>query len=379
MQKNNKKKYKVAYVTGSRSEFGYMKRPLEEINRLPGVSVVVFATNMHTAQGFGETIQEVNNSAFRTIPLKDGTNGKTLVSMVSAIGSNISQLSELFAKEKLDLLIVEGDRGEQLAAALVASYLNIPVLHRGGGNTSGSIDNKIRNALTAISEFHFPSHKKLAGVLEKKGIPRKNIITIGGPVADAIARKEYLNSDKTREKYQIGQEQILLLAYHPVTEEFGKAVHELEEILEAIEALGIQTIAIGANADADGSLLNERMKEFQKTHSFFSFHTHVPREEYLGLLNVTDVLIGNTSSGFSELPSFKKPYVLVGSRQNSRFGEGPHIIHVSAKKSLLIKAIKHALTNDAFRRKLRHVKNPYGNGDFYKRFPLEVLKILKNL
>ncbi len=376
--KNSTKKYKVAYVTGTRAEFGYMKRTLEEINKSPLMEMVVVATGMHTMPGFGETIKDVGQSSLRVLTIQDGNDGKSLSSMAASVGSNISQLSSIFEKEKPDILLVEGDRGEQLAATIAAAYLNIPIVHHGGGNTSGTIDNKIRWGISAFADHHFPSNSTLAGNLKKKGVPREKIYNIGGPVPDDIVLGYFQNAEECRKKYGLTKEgPVLFLVYHPNTEEHGKEEGQIDEVLKALSVLRYQTIAIGSNSDAGGHVINEQMEKFAHEYSFFKFYKNIPRFDFLGLLNVTDVLVGNTSAGFSESPSFKKPYVLIGSRQTGRFGETRHIIEVPSKDSRIVAAIHRALTDIRFRRGLKSLKNPYGKGDFYKKFPPLILEILQ--
>lgn len=375
--KNRIKKYKVAYVTGTRAEFGYMEHVLKEINASHEMEVLVIATGMHTAKGFGETIRDVEASGLRAIPIEDGNEGKTLSHMASSVGSNISQLSSIFETEKPDVLIAEGDRGEQLAAAIAAAYLNIPIIHRAGGNISGSIDNKIRWLLSTLADYHFPSNKVLGKNLEKRGIPRERIYAIGGMVPDAIARKEFLTAEECQKKYGLGEGPLMLLVYHPNTEEHEQAQKQINEILKALSELRYQTIALGSSSDAGGAVINTQLETYAKQNSFLHFYKSIPRFDYLGILNCIDVLVGNTSSGFSELPSFKRPYVLIGSRQTNRFGETRHIIQVPPEGSKIVTAIQRALTDKKFRSRLKSLKNPYGNGDFYKKFPALVFDILR--
>lgn len=376
MEEKNKK-YRVAYVTGTRAEFGYVKSVLQEINASKEMEVLVIATGMHTAQGFGNTVRDVEASGLPTVKIEDGNDGKSLSSMTASVGANVIHLSAIFEKEKPDLLIAEGDRSEQLSATITAAYFNIPVIHRAGGNTSGSIDNKIRWALSALADYHFPSNKVLGKNLEKHGVPKEKIYNIGGVVPDAIARKEFLPSEECRKKYNLVEGPRMLLVYHPNTEEHDKVEDQIEEILQALSTLRFQTIAIGSNSDAGGAIINKRLAEYAKENAFLQFHIGLSRFDYLGLLNCIDVLVGNTSSGFSELPSFKKPYVLIGTRQTNRFGEARHIIQVPPNSSKIITAIRRALTDKKFRSGLKKLKNPYGNGDFYKKFPPLVLDILR--
>lgn len=377
MAQRKNKKYKVGYLSGSRSEFGYLKRPLQELNQLQNVEVFVIATGTHTASKFGRTLSEVTSSGLRVISLYDGTDGMTLTSMARTLAVHIREVTRILMKEKPDAVIVEGDRIEQLGMAIPASILNIPILHRGGGNVSGSIDNKIRWVLSTLADYHFPSHRALGKELEKHAVPKERIINIGGVVPDAIVQKEFLGKRACRKQFRIQTHPLLILAFHPNTEKYTETQSQIDEVLAAIASLGYETIAVGANADAGGARINKRLRAFARTHPSFQFHVNLPRHKYLGLLNIADVLVGNTSSGFSELPSFKKPYVLVGERQEKRFGEKRHIIHVPAKQGAVRRAIVYALTNKKFRAGLRHLTNPYGSGHFWRRFPREVLKILQ--
>jgi UDP-hydrolysing UDP-N-acetyl-D-glucosamine 2-epimerase len=372
---SNKKKYLVAYITGTRAEFGYWKRSLLSLQENPEIDVYVIATSMHTIEGYGSTLEQVRESGLRIKEIHDGNNGASLASLAASIGKNMSEMAKIFSEERPDLLMVSGDRGEQLAGALAAAYLNIPVVHHGGGNTTGSIDNKVRNAISAIADYHLPSNKLLGENLEKSGVEKTRIFNIGGPVPDEIALGNFTTPEKMREKYHISADQpSLVLLFHPNTDEHGKEETYLTEILSALSELGYRTIAIGANADG-GRVINERLKEFAAEHSFMSFYASVPREDYLGFLGVADVLVGNSSSGFSELPSFKKPYVCLGHRQEGRFGETRHILFTPIEKGEILNAIKKVLS-PGFKESLKDLKNPYGDGDFYKKLPPLILNLL---
>ncbi len=375
MAKNKRKKYTVAFVTGSRAEFGYWKRPLLALQAHPAVDVYVVATAMHTMRGFGSTVAEVEASGLRVKKISDGNNGKDLASLAASVGNNISKMTGLFAQERPDLVIVTGDRGEQLAAAAAAAYLNIPLMHQGGGNISGSIDNKLRNAITAFADYHLPSNAVLAKNLELLGVPKKRIYVLGSPVLDDIVLKEYDSKAAVKEAFGLKEGPTLLLVFHPNTQEHGSELRQIREVLGAIAALKYQTIAIGGNADG-GAAINKELQLFARKHPFVRYYAHVPRRDYLGLLNTVDVLVGNTSSGFSELPSFKKPYVCIGTRQQGRVGETRHIITAATELKDIVAAIQRAL-NPAFIRSLRTLKNPYGVGAFYKKLPQLLVKILK--
>lgn len=365
---------KVVYISGTRADFGLMRRTLLELNN--HLDLTIIATCMHLSPRFGSTIKEIERDEFKIKKVDMLIDNDSLGAMVKSFGVGVYGIAQAIEVTNPDLIFVEGDRGESLAGAIAGAHLNIPVVHHGGGDVGGSIDNKIRYAITMFSDYHLTGNEESYRRLISMGTPKDRIFNVGEPGLDDIYAGDFTPKGEIIKKYDITPDKpLILLVQHPNTEEYEDVEMQIKETLSAIKELKIQTVAIYSNADAGGRIINETLEDYAKELNFLKVFLHIERRDFLGLMNVCNVMIGNSSAGIIELPSFKKPFVCVGSRQKNRLRAG-NTIDVSYNKSNIIRSIKKALYDKELREKLKPIKNPYGDGKASARIVKIISEIL---
>lgn len=367
---------KIVYVSGSRADFNVMINTLLELNKCFDLTIIV--TGMHLSIKWGKTIDEIEKYRFKLRKVDINLEGKNLSSMVKSLGVGIIKITTTIEEIMPDLIFVEGDRGEALAGAIVGAHLNIPVIHHGGGDISGSIDDKIRNALTMFSDYHLTGNLYSYNKLVKMGLDDKKIFNVGEPGLDSLYEQNYTQKDEIIKKFKINPEvNLLILIFHPNTKEFANSKMQIIQILEAIKELKIPTIGLYANADAGGLIINEIYEKYQKELLFLKIYKHLFREDFVGLMSICSAMIGNSSSGLTELPFFKKPFICVGTRQKGRL-MAKNVLEVNYNKEEIKKAIAKGLYDKKFRRNLENLENPYGDGKSYLKITEIIREILED-
>jgi len=367
---------KIVYISGSRSDYSPMRLTLMKLDKL--VDLTVIATCMHLSPKFGLTVKEIEKDGLKIKKVYMFMDNKdSLEGMVESFSTGI--LGTLRAIEEIspNIIFLEGDRGESLAGATVGAYLNTPIVHHGGGDRSGSIDNKIRNAITMLADYHLAGNRYSYRQLLKMGIPKEKLFLVGEPGLDDVYSKDFCPKKEIIKKYGINPKNpCILLIQHPNTNEYRDAGKQIKETLNAIKELRIQTIGIYSNADAGGRIINKTLEEYSKNSPFLKVYPHIERKEFLGLMNTCDLMVGNSSAGIVELPSFKKPFVCIGTREKRRLRAG-NIIDVGYKKKEITDAINKALNNKEFKKRLEGIRNPYGDGKSSSRIVEIIFKIVE--
>ncbi|MFW9995577.1 MAG: UDP-N-acetylglucosamine 2-epimerase [Candidatus Odinarchaeota archaeon] len=367
---------KVVYLSGTRADYSLIRRALIELNF--HVDLTILVTSMHLSPAFGSTFKEIEKDGFKTKKVDMLIDGDDIGAMVKSFGIGVYGIAQALEDMNPDLVLVEGDRGESLAMAIVAAHMNIPVVHHGGGDVSGSIDNKIRTAITIFSDYHLVGNEESYQRLRNLGISEKRLFIVGEPGLDDISAGDFSPRKEIIDKFNIdANEPLLVLIQHPDTEKHGNIELEIKEILNAIQQLQTQTIAIYANADAGGRKINENLESYSQKLPILSVTKNLSRMDFLGLLNICNAMVGNSSAGLVELPSFKKPFVCIGTRQKNRL-RAENVIEVDTEKEQIVAGIKKALYDKQFREKLKTLKNPYGDGKTSIRIKEIILKILED-
>jgi len=354
-------KRKILYITGTRADYGLMKSVLKEIKKQPKLELEIVATGMHLMEEFGMTITEIKKDGFKIHEIDATYENDNKESMVNFIGKFVQLLTKEVKEIKPDIILLLGDRGEMLAGAIVGAYLTIPVAHLHGGEVTSTVDEFARHAITKLAHIHFPATKESANRIIMMGEDPSNVFVVGAPGLDTILNEKLIEPTELSEKYNLDlSKPILLVVQHPVTTEVDDAPEQIRETLEAIIDLKHQTILIYPNADAGGRRMIEVFKKYKK-YSFIKTFKNIPHKEYLSLMKIASVLIGNSSSGIIEAPSFGLPVVNIGSRQEGR-QRAENVIDVGYDKEKIISAIKEALHDKDFKEKVKKCKNPYGDG-----------------
>ena len=354
---------KICVVTGTRAEYGILKPVMKAIKESPMLELSVIATGMHLAQQFGYTLKEIEKDGFKIDARADMLlSGDTGTTMAKSVGKGIISIAQALDIIKADIILVLGDRIEPLATAIAGAYMNIPVAHiHGGDSAKAGLDESARHAITKLSHIHFPATEKSAERIIKMGEDPSNVFVVGAPGLDSILNEELIGPEKIAKSYNLDlSEPILLAIQHPVTTEVGDAPDQIREMLEAVFELEHQAIMVYPNADAGGREMIEVIKEYEK-YPFIKTFKSIPHKKYLSLMKIATVMLGNSSSGIIEAPSFGLPVINIGSRQEGR-ERAENVIDVDYDKEQIKAAIKKTLHDENFKEKVKNCKSPYGDG-----------------
>jgi len=356
-------KRKIAVITGTRADYGIFYYILKEIEKHEALDLKLIVCGMHLCPEYGMTINEIEQDGFEiadkfeTILASD-----TGVAMANSIGLSIISMAQCFDRIKPDLLLILGDRGEMLAAATTAIYMNIPVAHIHGGEVTGTVDESVRHAITKLSHIHFPANEDSKQRILKLGEKEKNIFVVGAPGLDYIKKTKYISRKEMLNKFNLEDDKIFLLTEHPVTTERDMVEWQIRETLDAVVELGYQTIVSYPNSDNGGREIIRIIEEYRAKYLFLKVFRNLSQVEYLSFLDIAEVMIGNSSSGIIEAPSFKLPVVNIGSRQDGRL-RACNVIDIPYGRDSVIRGIKEAIYDESFKKQLKNCTNPYGDGN----------------
>jgi len=341
---------KIAYLTGTRAEFGLMTSVLEAIDKNPGWKLILLATGMHLMDEFGSTIKEVDKKFKIAGVIEAEFEKDDRESMARFTAQCTAGVVETLIKYKPDVVMVLGDRGEQLAMATAAAYLNIPIVHLSGGDLTTTVDDKARHAISMLADWHLPNNKKSEERLISMGIAKEKVKNVGASGLDQIKKL-----DKAKKK------DLIVVLQHPDEQE-NQAAKQIEATLEAVVSFGLRVRVIYPNADAGGRAQIRVIERFAKQYPrLVKTHKSLGNEDYLKLLQTARVLVGNSSSGIVESPTFQLGLVNVGPRQKGRLRAG-NVIEADYQVESIKEGVEKVLNDKAFQGKLKKIKNPYGDG-----------------
>jgi GDP/UDP-N,N'-diacetylbacillosamine 2-epimerase (hydrolysing) len=329
---------------------------------------------MHLLPSYGLSIQEIKDDGFESLEeIYMSLEGHNHFTMTKSLGVFLSSFVDVLGRTKPDWLILAGDRGEQLMGAVAGGYTYTPIAHIQAGELSGNIDGHARHAIGKMSHLHFASNKDAAERLRKLGEEEFRIHMVGAPQLDELAQGLYTSKAELEEKYSLNlSKPYLLIMQHSVTEEYDQAASQIEATAQAVNQLDVLKIWIFPNNDAGSEAIRKGIYLNKKgsTHVF----ANLKREDYLGFLKNAACIVGNSSSGIIEAPTFQVPAVNLGRRQANRI-QGGNVTNASYVVVEIVKAIEKACLVE-FKNSLKGLANPYGDGFSSARI-LEVLKTTK--
>ncbi|KEI12874.1 UDP-N-acetylglucosamine 2-epimerase [Clostridium novyi B str. ATCC 27606] len=353
---------KIAVITGTRADYGIYYSVLKAIENHKDLELHLIVCGMHLSPEFGMTINEIEKDGFKIDDKIDTIlSSDSGEAMAKSIGITLMGLTQSLDRIKPDVLLILGDRGEMMAGALAAIHMNIPVAHIHGGEVTGTVDESIRHSITKLSHIHFPANGDSRERIIKMGEEKKNVYVVGAPGIDYIKNTEYLSREEVLRRFNLKDDKIFILTQHPVTTEKDMVVYQIEETLSAIAELGVQTIISYPNSDNGGREIIKVIEKYREKYDFLKVFKNLSQVEYLSLLNTADIMIGNSSSGIIEAPSFKLPVINIGTRQQGRL-RACNIIDVSYNRKEILSAIDKVLYNEEFKKELKKCENPYGDG-----------------
>ncbi len=364
---------RICVVTGTRAEYGILYWPLRAIQDDPELELQLIVTGMHLAPEFGSTHRVITADGFQIDARVDMLlAGDTPAATGKSIGLGVIGFAAALERLAPDILFIPGDRFEILAAAQAAVVARIPLAHLAGGDTTeGAFDESIRHALTKMSHIHFVTNEAAARRVRQMGENPAHIHNVGSPGIDYIKRLQLADREELTAALGLRfRGQNLLITFHPATLS-GDSGAQFQELLAALDQLGpeVGLIFTRPNADSDGRLLIEILDRYAESRANVTVFTSLGQRNYLSMVAQVDAVVGNSSSGLYEVPSFGKPTVNIGDRQQGRL-QSTSVINVSPVCNAIHKALLTALQLDC-----SGALNPYGDGESSAR----IIRVLKDI
>ena len=367
-------KSKICVVTGTRAEYGLLYPVIKAISEDEDLHLQLIATGMHLSHEFGLTFKEIEKDGFNIDKkIEILLSSDSPIGTIKSMGLGLIGFADAYSELKPDLLVVLGDRFEILAACQAALIFKIPIAHIGGGDTTeGAFDESIRHSITKMSHLHFVTNEKAYMRVVQMGEKKENVYNVGSPGIDVILNTKLLAKEALEKELNLKfHEKNLLITYHPETLSGVPSCQNVKELLYALDGLGENTglIFTKSNADPEGREIINLVEEFVKEHPNAYIYHSLGRKVYLSVMTHVDAVVGNSSSGLYEAPSFKKPTVNIGDRQKGRL-MASSVINCAPERGEILKAIKKAFVMDC-----SDTVNPYGDGKSSKR----IVKVIKSI
>lgn len=357
-------KRKICVITGSRAEYGLLHRIMQGIQDDPELTLQIIATGMHLSPEFGLTFREIEQDGFqidRKVEIL--TSSDTPVGIAKSMGLGLIGFADALNDLHPDLIVVLGDRFEIFSAVAAALVARIPVAHLHGGEaTEGSIDEALRHSITKMSHLHFVAAEEYRQRVIQLGEQPDHVFVVGGLGVDTIKHMQLLDRIALEQLLglQLGDKS-LLVTFHPVTLEAVSAADQMAELLAALDALpDTQLVFTMPNADTDGRILIRMIEQFVAQHANSRAYASLGQMRYLSCLAHVDGVVGNSSSGLLEAPSFQKGTINIGDRQRGRL-QATSIINCKPTRQSITIALAQLYSAD-FQLGLGKVQNPYGVG-----------------
>ena len=355
---------KICIVTGTRAEYGLLYWLMMELKKAPNITLQIVVTGMHLSPEFGYTFHEIEKDGFKIDKkIEMLLSADSAISISKSMGLAQISFSEAFDDLSPDILVLLGDRYEAFSAASAAMISNIPIAHiHGGETTEGAIDESMRHAITKMSHIHFTAMKSYSDRVIQLGENPMNVFNVGGLGIENIKKLQLLNKDEFEESilFKLAKKNILV-TFHPVTLELNSSAIQFQELLDAIDTLhDTNIIFTKCNSDADGRVINYMIDKYVSQRKNAISFISLGQLRYLSALKHVDMVVGNSSSGLAEVPSFKIPTINIGDRQKGRI-KATSVIDCKPYKIEILKAFNKA-NDKAFLQIIKKVVNPYGDG-----------------
>ena len=368
---------KICVVTSTRAEYGLLYWLLKEIKADSELKLQLIVTGMHLSPEFGLTYKEIEKEFKIDKKIEILSSSHTSLDICAEMSRVYEKFAPALAELKPDILVLLGDRYEIFGVAGVASIMQIPIAHiHGGETTQGAFDEAFRHSITKMSHIHFAATNEYANRIIQLGEEPSRVFNVGGPGIENIKKLNLLSKEEFEKSidFRLAKKNILI-TFHPATLENSSAREQFGEILKALYELEeTNFIFTKANSDTDGDVINKMIDEYvsensQKAVAFAS----LGQLRYLSAIKFVDIVLGNSSSGLLEVPSFKKATINIGDRQKGR-ARASSVIDVRPVKEEILAAIKRAYSKE-FEQTLKDAINPYDGSNPSKK----MVKILKEI
>ena len=368
---------KICVVTGTRAEYGLLYWLLKEIEADKELQLQVIVTGMHLSPEFGLTYKEIEKEFKINKKIEMLLSSDTSVGISKSMGLAQISFAESYDELKPDIVIVLGDRYEIFSATSAAMIARIPIAHlHGGETTEGAFDESIRHSITKMSHLHFTATNEYKNRVIQLGENPSRVFNVGGMGIENIKRLKLLSKDEFEKSIEFKLNiKNILVTFHPVTLENSTAKEQFQQLVDAIDELeDTNIIFTKANSDTDGRVINQMIDEYVTKNSHKSIvFTSLGQLRYLSALQYVDAVVGNSSSGLAEAPSFRIGTINIGDRQKGRI-KASSVIDCEPNKDSILKSFE-KLYSKEFQETLKTTINPYGNGCASKK----IVEILKNV
>lgn len=314
---------KIVYVTGTRADFGLMRSTLMLAQASQKLEISLCVTGMHLLAEYGNTVQEIEDSGLpisSRIPVS--LTGESGAEMARALAGALEGMVDAWERERPDLVLLLGDRGEMLAGALAAVHLNVLVGHLHGGERSGTVDEPVRHAISKLAHVHFVATQASRERLIRMGELPDQIHVTGAPGLDELANQRCIGREELCRGAGLDPKgRVALVLFHSVLQEAEVAGEQMRIVMDAVMSHELQALVLLPNADAGGAEIRKQL-ERSRGKQGICLAQHVPRLEFISWMAAADVMVGNSSAGIIEAPSLGLPVVNIGSRQRFRESSG---------------------------------------------------------
>ncbi len=363
---------KIAYISGTRADFGLMTPVLLAIEGSPKLSLTLYATGEHLMPEFGKTVEEVRKAFHGVREISAVFSRDTREGMADFTATFLGKVVSVFEKDRPDFVLTLGDRPEMLAVAVACLYLGIPTGQLHAGDRSLTVDEVARHAITKLSSLHFSATKGATERVLKLGEEPWRVNEVGAPALDVILHERLpTNEDVATFLHIPGEAPFILVTLHPTSESWSEAGGEMREVLTAVKATHRHVVVLYPHADAGGRLMIAEIEK-EKDNPLFRIFPSVPYAMFLALEREASVWVGNSSAIMIESSSFGTPCLNVGSRQKRR-EHGGNVTDVACDATKLT-AVLSSLLLSAKKPHLP-VVNPWGDG----RTATRVVSVLEKL
>lgn len=361
---------KIGIVTGTRAEYGLLKTIIEKVNASDSMELQLVVTGMHLSPEFGLTYQEIEQDGYPiTTKIEMLLSSDTSVGITKSMGLAMISFADYYEVHKPDIVIILGDRYEMLAAASAAMIANVPIAHIGGGElTEGAVDEAIRHSITKMSHLHFTTTEEYRNRVIQLGEHPSKVYNVGALGVENI--KSLSLWDKEKLEKSLGfhlSKKVLMVTYHPVTLENMSAEEQFSNLLTVLDKYQeYQVIFTKGNADTGGRIINQMIDDYvEKNSERCIAFVSMGQIRYLSALQFCSMVVGNSSSGIIEAPSFHIPTINIGDRQKGRIC-AKTVISCGSAVSDMEEAFKKA-KNQIFFKEISKAKNPYEGNETSKR------------
>ena len=354
------RKRKICIVTGSRAEYGLLYWLIKEVEANNKLDLQLIITGMHLSPKFGLTYKEIEKDFKIDKKIDLFLSSDTSMGISRSMGAAQTSFSEAYNELNPDIVLVLGDRYEIFSAASAAMIATIPIAHIHGGElTEGSFDDAMRHCITKMSHLHFVSNEVYKRRVIQLGEQPDRVFNTGALGVDNIKKIKLIKKKKleTNLKFKFLKKN-LLITFHPVTLESNSNQMQINELFKALSKLkGFGLIFTMPNSDVNNSIIFKKIREFCTFHKNAKYYLSLGQTNYFSCLKYVDAVVGNSSSGILEVPSFKKPTINIGDRQKGRL-QAQSIINCKMNSNSILNALKKAFSQKSQTR-LKSIKNPY--------------------